>query len=422
MAALLARELDTASAVVDFAREQRRLADEAEANLLFAAVQWAAMHSVDSIEDAACFGDAPVPVAGPGAPLVAECSIHEFASAIGLPTEVGKAYVGEAVELRHRLLRVWRRVEQGDLPAWRARRIARTTMCLSREAAAFVDARIAAFAHRIRPSAVDRLIDEAIARFMPDEAAQRAEQAAEHRHFDIHTHGAGLDSRGVVDITGTLDLADALDLDKAVTQIASGLKECGSDASLAVRRAQAVGELARRQLAFDFTPEDGTTDKRVLLHLHVRADETGGIDPVAHLDALPVVLEQVKTWCRDGHVTVKPVIDLNERLSTEAYEIPDRIRRQVLLINPTCVFPFCGKQSRGLDLDHVITWQPHGQGGPTATDNLAPLCRSHHRAKTFGGWTYSVLTPGTYAWRSPHGYTYRTDRSGTTDTGPGPDR
>lgn len=106
------------------------------------------------------------------------------------------------------------------------------------------------------------------------------------------------------------------------------------------------------------------------------------------------------------------------RLVEDASEIPDRIRDQVLLINPTCVFPHCSRPSRGLDLDHVIPWPL----GPTATDNLAPLCRSHHRAKTFGGWRYRVITPGTYAWRSPHGYTYRTDRSGTTDTGPDPGR
>jgi len=413
MAATPALEVDDPSAVLAAVRRSRSIADREEANLLRLAVDWAAMHSTDSIEDAACFGDTPVPVAGPGAPLIAEFSIHEFASAIGLPTEVGKTYVGEAVELRHRLPRMWRRVERGDLQAWRARRIARTTMCLSREAAAFVDARIAAFAHRIRPSAVDRLIDEAVARYMPDDARARAEAAAENRHFDIHTHGAGLVTTGTVDVTGTLDLSDALDLDKAVTQIASGLKECGSDASLDVRRALAVGELARRELAFDFQPEGGTTDKQVLLHLHVKEG-----DPVAHLDSLPLMLEQVKEWCRDGKVTVKPVVDLNERLSAESYEIPDRIRTQVLLINPTCVFPFCGRKSRGLDLDHVIPWPI----GPTATDNLAPLCRSHHRAKTFGHWTYRVVTPGTYVWRSPHGYTYRTDASGTTDTGPDPGR
>ena len=64
------------------------------------------MHSVDSLAEAATVwdhGETGLPVAGPGAPLVAEFSVTEFAAAIGLPTEAGKAYLGEAVELRYRL-------------------------------------------------------------------------------------------------------------------------------------------------------------------------------------------------------------------------------------------------------------------------------------------------------------------------------
>src|SRR5690349_14696474 len=120
MAAAPVLELDTASAVLDFVRSQRSAADLAEANLLQAAVDWAAMHSVDSMDDAACFAgtEQELPVAGPGAPLIAEFSIHEFATAIGVPTEIGKAYVGEAVELRYRLSRTWRQVVAGRLQAW----------------------------------------------------------------------------------------------------------------------------------------------------------------------------------------------------------------------------------------------------------------------------------------------------------------
>lgn len=70
-------------------------------------------------------GETAVPVAGPGAPLVAEFSVAEFATAVGLPSEVGKAYLGEAVELRYRLPGSYARVMDGQLPAWRARRIAR---------------------------------------------------------------------------------------------------------------------------------------------------------------------------------------------------------------------------------------------------------------------------------------------------------
>src|SRR6187401_1210757 len=96
-------DLDSAAAVLAAVREDRGVADAAEVRMLRAAVAWAAMHSVDSLDAAATitdryFGDTGVPVAGPGAPVVGEFCVSEFAAAIGLPTEVGKDYLGEAVE------------------------------------------------------------------------------------------------------------------------------------------------------------------------------------------------------------------------------------------------------------------------------------------------------------------------------------
>ena len=81
-----------------------RSADRAEADLLQAAVDWAAMHSIDSIDEAAtlieaAYGDAAMAVAGAGAPLVAEFAVTEFAAAIGMSTDAGKRYVGHALEL-----------------------------------------------------------------------------------------------------------------------------------------------------------------------------------------------------------------------------------------------------------------------------------------------------------------------------------
>jgi hypothetical protein len=242
-----APELDTATAVLDFVRRRRADADAAEADLLKAAVDWAAMHSVDSIDDAACdwYGDQPIPLAGPGAPLVAEFSIAEFATALGLPVEVGKAYVGQALELGHRLPRTFARVLEGDLVAWKARRIAESTMALSREAAAHVDTAVAPFAHKIRLTALDHTIAAAIAAYMPEHAETHQQAAADHRHFGIDTRQTDL--TGTADVHGTLDLADALDLEAAVADVAGQLKQLGSEDSLDVRRAIAVGEIARRR-------------------------------------------------------------------------------------------------------------------------------------------------------------------------------
>ena len=139
-----------------------------------------------------------------------------------------------------------------------------------------------------------------------------------------------------------------------------------------------------------------------------------------------ILLEQVQSWCADTRtkVTIKPVIDLNTELSTTAYEIPDRIRDQVVLRDTTCVFPWCTRPARGCDIDHVIpfdhdaTADGRPQPGPTTTSNLAALCRSHHRLKTHTAWHYRVTSPGTYEWTSPHGHHYRRDRTGTTPITP----
>ena len=112
-------------------------------------------------------------------------------------------------------------------------------------------------------------------------------------------------------------------------------------------------------------------------------------------------------------VTVKPVVDLAEHLHVDQYQVPDRLADQATERDLTCVFPWCTRPAEACDLDHVI---PYSEGGQTASDNLGPLCRRHHRLKTHhSGWGYTVLEPGCYLWSSPHGYQFLRDHRGTTD-------
>src|SRR3954470_3273945 len=182
-------DLDTPAGVLAFARDSVARTYAAEVDKLHAAIAWAAMHSVDSMDDAACYPgfEAELALAGPGAPLVAEFAVAELAVALRVSTDAGRAFLGLAMELRYRLPRVWKRVTAGDLAPWRARKVAEQTMCLSMEAAGFVDAHVAAFAHKISDARLERLVEEAVTRFMPAEAEERRRAAAEHRHFDIHT-------------------------------------------------------------------------------------------------------------------------------------------------------------------------------------------------------------------------------------------
>ena len=75
--------LDTPREVLDFARWCRSESDRFEANLMLAAVTWAEQHPPESIETAATWhspaGDTALTLAGPGAPLVGEFAIAEFA-------------------------------------------------------------------------------------------------------------------------------------------------------------------------------------------------------------------------------------------------------------------------------------------------------------------------------------------------------
>ncbi|WP_207793312.1 HNH endonuclease, partial [Nocardioides acrostichi] len=188
--------------------------------------------------------------------------------------------------------------------------------------------------------------------------------------------------------------------------------------------------------------------RQLVLHVHLSSEAITGtgtpsIDPATgalgiHLARVStatgahratVTAAQVATWAGnpDTQVIVKPVVDLTETVSVDAYEIPDRIAYRVTEQRQTCTFPFCTRSAMRADLDHIDEYVPRSQGGPprqTSTETLAPLCRTHHRAKTHPSpshqpgrsekrWRYRRIRPGTYVWTSPHGRHFLVDPDGT---------
>src|SRR3954467_9354668 len=230
-----------AAAVLAAARGLRRDANAAEAGILEQAVEWARLHEVADLDDAATLWagrgvETGIPIAGEGAPLIGEFAVAEFATALGMTAESGRNLLGQAIELAHRLPRTWARVRSGQLAPWRARRIAEETLCLSAEAATFVDTQVAPFAHKTGPAQTQRLVEEAIARFMPEFAAERRDRAADQRHFTIDHQQVSF--AGTSRVEGELDLA-ALDLDAAITAGAAQLADLGNDLPLDIRRSLA---------------------------------------------------------------------------------------------------------------------------------------------------------------------------------------
>jgi hypothetical protein len=406
-------DLDDAPSILSFVRDRRTAEMRAQADLLQATVAWAAMHSTETLAHAAtlpgCEGE--LAVAGDGAPLVAEFAVYELAAAMGMSSDAGAVYVGDALELAHRLPKLYALVRALVLPVWKARRIAQSTKDLPADGAAYVDTQLAAYAHKISFAQLDRSIETARATYDPDEAEKRRIAAFDRRHLDIETHQVSF--TGCVEVHGTLDLADALDLDDALNQRAAELADL--DVSHDVRRSLAMGDLARGQLSIKLNteqpdrPDRQVKARQVVLHVHLHDAAIARIENTR----TPISVEQVKGWCTNPHtqVIIKPILDLAGHTHVDAYEFPTAIKERQTLLQHTCVFPHCRRPARRTDCDHI---EEAARGGPTCDCNAAPLCRRHHRLKTHSRWHYDKLDATTFRWRSPTGLAYLRDHTGTT--------
>jgi hypothetical protein len=448
-------------------RSRRAAEDQAAADVLELAARWADLHPPESIHSAATFTVAGCeheePIAGPGTPLVAEFCVAELGTVLGITSVSAKKLIGHALELRHRLPRLWAQVHAGRVPAWRARAVAEVTIhstpALTAEAAAFVDAQVAAVAGKIGPAQLDRLVAETIKRFDLAGTDTTGDPEDGYLHVDprhVTIHDEDVHFAGTVRLEAEIDLADGLDLHQALSHGAATQKALGSQESLNARRAKALGDLARTQTALDLHDSAGgraagasvggrvAGEKRagvsrpdlpvareVVLHAHFNATLSGDTTVFGSTGRLEegqrlVLLDQLKSWCTDSRtkVTVNPVINLNQEKAAPGYEIPDRIRDHVVLRDRVCVFPWCGRRARGCDVDHVIEYdhdaeaEGRPQPGSTETENLAALCRFHHRLKTHSAWHYDMVEPGLFEWTSPHGHRYRRDGTGTTALDP----
>lgn len=373
-----------------------------------------------AIDDDPCLlGDRPLPLAGEGAPAVSEFAVIALGPVLGTSIGSVRRLAGDVLELAHRLPRVWSRVREYSVAGWRARQVADSTRHLSPEAVAWVDAQIAPILHKRGRVTIDRLVKQALATFDPEAAALSAEEKAEQFDVKIDLNAATLfdedpgglgngAATGHAYLDATMDLADAADLETAIAAIAEDMTHDDRYIgwSRGRRRAAALGELARRYTSSDPPSDDGTAR---VLHLYCHVDQGDlrgtGLVKVGNYGAV-VPIERVHEWAMTPGTVVRPVkvIDLSVEMSRNGY-VPSQTQHEqaVLRAGDTCAFPGCTCSARLTDTEHA---QAYDTGGRTSSRNLAKVCRTHHRLKTFGGWTYTQPVPGTYLWLAPTGEQY----------------
>jgi hypothetical protein len=115
---------------------------------------------------------------------------------------------------------------------------------------------------------------------------------------------------------------------------------------------------------------------------------------------------QLTELLRRLNITFTPVArSSRDPAHAEDGYVPSRkLRHLVRARTATCDAPGCQNPAVNGDLDHTLPWPD----GPTDQANLAPRCRTHHRAKQAPDWTVELLAPGVTRWTLPSGRTHVT--------------
>ncbi len=424
--------------------------------MLESALAWAHAHVVGGGQGAASWsepdsravlwGERAVPIAGAGTPGVAEFAPMELAAALELTHESALALLGDALDLAHRLPRTWALVRDLRVPVHLGRHAAAESRDLDPAAAAHADRLLAWQPSRLNPHRVSVLVHEARLYADPDRAVADHDTALASRTVTVTHPGdrPGM-TPGTSEVFMRLDTADAAAFDTTISTMATTLGVLGHPGSGEVRRAHAVGILADPQQALDLLA--GLDE-----HGHARTDEAGalaeeaGCTPASPLRGLttsrgartaqvvvhvtdadlltcgplgrggvartrlgPVLMDALTSWLIGHHLTVRPVLDPTTITPVDTHDPTPGMTEAVRLRDPVCVFPGCRRPSTGCDLDHITPYRTGGPPGQTRPDALAPLCRRHHRAKTFGDFAYRRLPDGSYRWTLPTGHTVTTD-------------
>jgi hypothetical protein len=424
------------------ARAQR----QAEIDILLAARQYAVLHGKETIPDwqlKTPGGERARRIGGEGTPLVAEFSPAAFAARLGISPYAGRELIADALDLGHRLPRLWARVVAHQVKPSYARYVARKTRELSTDQAGHVDERLEEPADgRVPWSRFETLVEAAIV--AADPAAARAREHAEAASQFARPTRA--DRHGIRGFYLRAQHPIVTKLDAIVGHLAQLLEHLGDTSSEDERRVKAIAILTNPAHALALlqhyqtwrttqhtpTPQPHEPEESpepparpvvdwsrflpavvVYVHLYGGRDGVDG-DGLARVEGISPVTE---AWVREhlgphARFTIQPVHDIAGQAPVDGYEIPDRHRQAVHLMGPADTFPYAANLGRDQQIDHTDPYQP-GVRGQSRIGNYAKLTIPHHRIKTFARWQVKQPFPGIHIWKDPHGAYYLVDHTGT---------
>lgn len=451
-------ELD-ATATLAAATDNLRARRLAEVEELLVVLHWADLHSEDPREGPdgefqRSMGNVLVQLGGDGTPGVQDFCLGELAIARGTGVVALRNLMADLLDLRHRLPLIWSAVRAGECESWVAGKVARLSRALPADRVGLVDSAIARIITRESAGRVIEVAEAKVIEADQDAHAARLEEARRQRF----AHVGRSDEHGLRTLVARVTAGDAAAIDAVITRVAEILRPLNEEATSDELRAEAIGYLARptellrlllehleppeqqdeqpegepepelpRALAFPADLLDALRSAdlsalrpRSVLYVHLHEAAVGDrADAVARAEGLgPVLVNQLEELLRHHRVTLTPVIDLNDRVSTAAYEHPESLKTRVHLMTGGDYFPFAAGRSRRVDYDHPTPYDPDGPPGQTGDHNSGPLTRTHHRWKTHAGYRARQSGQGRYAWLTPQGRGYLVDHTGTREIDP----
>ena len=206
---------------------------------LVLAAAWADAHSAVDHPDGGLLVEQLVAIGPVGCPLVAETA----AAGLVLPFQTSiqgvRGWIGDALNLRHRLPQLWARVVAGEVHHWKARAIAQATAELNPVNAGLVDDQITRWVEQLPWASVLRALEAIILQVDEGAYQERERLAAAKREVKATPSEHGL--RTLIARGEAGDVAMMLAL---YGQVAEALADEGDEDPLPVRMSKAIGVIA----------------------------------------------------------------------------------------------------------------------------------------------------------------------------------
>ena len=336
---------------------------------------------------------------------VEDATSAEVAAALRLTRRCADLTVEFAVELKRRLPAVWRALCNGEIDERRARILVSDTIHLPVSVACDLVDGLLGEVLLLTTGQLKARIRKLAIQQDPDDAKRRYDRSVEDRRVALEPDPDGVAHLHVLNVSPDR-LQAAL---SRINTVALGLRRNGDARSMDQLRADVVldlleghGDSVGRGVVTI------TASLESLTRLAEHPGDLGGYGPVVADIARQAVRRQHDTkwrWMLVDPDTGRPIDGgITKRRPTAAQQ------RKVELLFPTCVHPGCRMPSVDCDIDHITPWT---QTGVTNTDELAPLCRYHHRIRHQAGWSYTHQPDGGHTFTTPLQHTY-------TTTGPDP--